>query len=431
MPLQTQSIKDSDLFASRLQCPECKSEDITALSGEYTCRGCGLVLDAKVAIYHSPYDREYEQYHRYTRYSHTQIGNSRERSSSRQGVKFRKLQKINQSITYQETSECRTKVEINRLFTLLQLPHRLRKSVYLRYRQVREQLEVSTKFRSVAKLLPPVIYLVHKSAGCPINTTVLIEYSDTDPSDFRGGLLLVHRLLPQLSRRNRGTYIARKISQVCSELGLDMGFCKLSIHFLKSFWSDLWNTSDHVVAGVVMGIAALTAYQGQTSVHRICQQLNIAMSSVQSQVKRKLVRKLKFSGFTSLVNSAALLKRALIKMGLFEGTLEDGRDQSDSEKNMLEPLLTALDFPRFYRGIGIAGFDKAWLEIGRAEVNMDYFVSKGPVTLYRFEIDDNPNRFHTDKLLILSLKTHYAIFITYNESLLFDTYSKKGPPTNL
>ena len=416
--------KRNELSHDQLICPECESEDLTTVNGEYTCRNCGLVLDTKVAVYNSPYEKEHEHYHRYNRYSQTQIGTARERFSINQGQKYRKLQKINKSKTYTENKECQTKFEINRIFTLLKLPHRLRRAVFLKYKEIWEQLEAGTKFRSYQKLLPPLIYLIHKSAGCPINQKELIEYSDIEKSDFREGILLIHQLLPQLSKRNRGKYIVRKISQVTSQLGLDMDFYKLSGHILKSFWSDLYNTSDNVIAGVVMSIATLTAYQDQTNVNRICDHLNIAMSTIQSQVQRKIVRKLDLSGFTSLVKSSFLLKKVLIKMGLIEGEIKDIEKESD--QNVLKTLLTNEDFIKFYQDID--GFRRDWLEFTYTKVNLRHLLPEITIKLFRFEINDVNLWNNTNKLLVLPLRNQYALIILEEGKFLFKMYSKKGPP---
>ena len=455
-----------ELSQTQLICPECNSEDITDMNGEYTCRACGLVLETKVAVYNSPYEKEHEHYHRYNRYSQTQIGNARERYSTQQGQKYRKLQKINRSKTHKKYDESRTKCEINRIFTLLKLPHRLRKAVFVKYIEVWAQLEAGTKFRGSQKLLPPLIYLVHKSAGCPINQTELMEYTDIEKSDFREGILLIHQLQPQLAKRNRGKYIVRKISQVTSRLGLDMGFYKLSVQILKSFWSDLYNTSDNIIAGVVMSIATLTAYQEHTNVKRICDKLNIAMSTIQSQVKRKIVRKLELSGFTSLVKSAFLLKKVMIKMGLIEGELETQKDNGDelrdeklegdeledeedeledeedelevgesnedeskedeSEGDLIHQLLTNEDFIQFYRDI--KGFRKAWADLSYMEVSFGDLLPDTTIKLFRFEFNQGTFSPNSSTLLVLAWKKQYAIIGLRQGTFRFKLYPNKGPP---
>ena len=341
----------------QLICPECHSENVLSTNGEYVCSDCGIVLETKIAVYHSPYDKEKRYQHPFRSYAQTQIGSPRERQTSSSPNRYKALQRLQNCQTHEKRIQCVAKFEINRLFTLLKLPHRLRKSVYVQFCQVRSQLKPRTKYRSPRKLLPPLIYIVHKCAGLTIDQTKLIEFSELNESEFREAQLLLFQLIPQYARRNRLRYIMCKISQLTSQLDLRMSFYHLAVRILKQFWEEIYNTTDHVVVGVVMSLATLAGYQNQISVNRICSALHISMSAVQRQVKRRIIRKLNLSGFTSLVKSAKLLHQVLMKLGLIETLVENSTHQT---KESIISRVTVEDYLCFYADF--KRFEKFWVK---------------------------------------------------------------------
>ncbi len=73
-----------------------------------------------------------------------------------------------------------------------------------------------------------------------------------------------------------------------------------------------------MVAHKIDSISALCSYKDKVNVNSICKRLGIKMSTIQSQVKRRIFERLRIAGFVSLVKSSDLLRRILVKMGLME-----------------------------------------------------------------------------------------------------------------
>ncbi len=59
-------------------------------------------------------------------------------------------------------------------------------------------------------------------------------------------------------------------------------------------------------------------------VNKICIKLDISPSSIQTQVKKNFIKRYKIPGFESLVKSADLLKKMLIKFGVLESKKQHG-----------------------------------------------------------------------------------------------------------
>ncbi|MFW9879581.1 MAG: hypothetical protein ACFFG0_41425, partial [Candidatus Thorarchaeota archaeon] len=97
---------------------------------------------------------------------------------------------------------------------------------------------------------------------------------------------------------------------------LDMDFYLLSKNILDKLWEYINNTKDDVVAGLCASIAVLCAFKDRVSTYKVCKFLNIKMSTIQLQVKEKICKRFKISGFTTLVRSAELLKVFLREIGL-------------------------------------------------------------------------------------------------------------------
>jgi hypothetical protein len=84
-------------------------------------------------------------------------------------------------------------------------------------------------------------------------------------------------------------------------------------------WDNIKNTKDDVIAGLIASISILCSFKDKNvSVSSICKKLGIKMSTIQSQVKKRIFDEFKISGFTTLIKSTDLLKKVMEKMGLIE-----------------------------------------------------------------------------------------------------------------
>ena len=94
-----------------------------------------------------------------------------------------------------------------------------------------------------------------------------------------------------------------------------MAFYFQSKKILFKLWDNIKNTKDDVIAGLIASISILCSFKdNNVSVSSICKKLGIKMSTIQSQVKKRIFEEFKISGFTTLIKSTDLLKKAMIKM---------------------------------------------------------------------------------------------------------------------
>ena len=122
--------------------------------------------------------------------------------------------------------------------------------------------------------------------------------------------------------------------EITEHFGLGMSFYFLSQKILSKLWDSINNTTDDVIAGLCTSIATLCRYKDVISVSAICDLLNISMSTIQFQVKKRIFERFRVPGFVSLVRSSNLLKRFMERVGIIEGeqleveVIQEERDDS-------------------------------------------------------------------------------------------------------
>jgi hypothetical protein len=161
----------------------------------------------------------------------------------------------------------------------------------------------------------------------------LLEISKISKKEFNGFLTTVLKFFPKYDEEKKLDYVKQKIMRVSEDFDLPMGFYFLSKEILYKFWDIIKNTKEDVIAGLVCSIAALCDYQDEISVSRICRKVNIQMSTVQARVERHFFDRYHVSGFESLVKSATLLKKIMVKLGIQIDSvdLEDIQKSSEEE----------------------------------------------------------------------------------------------------
>lgn len=297
-----------------LVCDMCHSSEIKETEQGYVCSECGIVLEIQRVEYHRPYNEERLQH---AILDKTQIGNARERYQNQFSRKFHKLNKIQNSSSAIDPTNVKAKVEISRLVTGLDAPSTMKRPVFTKYRQTREVLQPGTKFRAPEKLVPGVMYYHSKINGNPIDETKLIEVSALKKKEFNRLKMRIGEFAPEYYARDRKQFISNRIMQLREELGLDMEFYHEAQAILNKLWDLIKCTKDDVVAGLVSSIVVLCASHDTITVNSICKTLNIQMSTIQSQVKRRIFEQFRVPGFKSLVRSASILRKVMIKLGFF------------------------------------------------------------------------------------------------------------------
>lgn len=300
-----------------LNCDICGSYDIIETREGFVCRACGIVLEIQKLEYHRPYNDDIVQYAKVS--GTTQIGTAKERFQHSNSAQLGKMNKL-QSIKSNEKSVLeKARIEISRIFNCLNLPESFKEFVFNTFKKIRGALKSGTKYRSFEKLVPIAIYFTFKYQNVSINEVNLLEVSKISKKDFNAFKLQIRNFLPEYDERDRQEYILKKVYAVKENLQLSMEFYYLSKKILHKFWESIKNTKDNVIAGLVSSISILCLHEhNKIPISSICNLLNIKMSTIQCQVKKKIFERYKVPGFISLIKSSNLLKKIIAKIGLIE-----------------------------------------------------------------------------------------------------------------
>jgi hypothetical protein len=300
-----------------LKCDLCGSNNIADTGQEYVCRDCGVVLTIQKLQYDRPYNDDIIQHA--TRYGSTQIGTPRERAISPNSYRLKRMNKHNSQLNGQEYSERKAFAEIKRIFEVLGLGESIKDIVLRRFKEVHPKLMTGSKYKNPEKLSAILTYMVLKLENIAIKRKDILKNSRLSKEEFNSFIFQIRKFLPEYTRRNRQNYITQKLMAITEHFGLEMPFYFFSKKILYKLWESIKNTTDDVIAGLVTAITALCDYKDEVKVSSICDLLNIKMSTIQFQVKKRIFERFKVPGFVSLVRSSDLLKGFLRKVGLMEG----------------------------------------------------------------------------------------------------------------
>jgi hypothetical protein len=323
-----------------LQCDECGSFNIDNDSGEYVCKSCGLVLRIQKLEYHKPYKEEKIQN---SILGATKIGFRRERMKNRHSIQLQRLNRIHSVKDSAQTANYRIQIEIARILNVLNLPISQKNILVKKAKAVRNSLSPGTKFRNPDKLIPVVIYVHMKFQKICLNKDHLLEISKVSKKDFNSFLFTIQKFFPKYDEEKKKAYILQKVMEISEVFDLGMEFYFLSKKILYNFWDSIKCTKEDVITGLVSAISVLCNYRDMISVNAICKKLNIRMSTIHSQVERKIFNALRIPGFKSLVKSADLLKKIMEKLGIIthnvekeEEGLEENKKKDKSEDKTID-----------------------------------------------------------------------------------------------
>lgn len=299
-----------------MSCELCYSSDFAESKLGLVCRVCGAVIEQKQLKYNTPYNESAVHHAPLT--AKTQIGTVFERINAPNSTKLRALVKANKRYNNLDHQVEIGRVEIARIFHTLQLPHRLKREVFLMYCETRNRLTPGTKYRSPATLAAVVVYIMMKLRKISIDQNKILEVCNLSRKDFNEFKLKIYPLFKDYAKRDRKAYVSQKILQLSEQFKLGMRFYFQSRKLLDGLWEQIKNTSDEVVAGLIASLTLLTQGSDEVTVSAICKKLGIMPSTIHSQVRKHLVNKYEMKGYKSLIKSRELIKDILLKLELIE-----------------------------------------------------------------------------------------------------------------
>jgi len=297
-----------------LKCEVCKSKDISENSeGMYVCQDCGIVLEEQKLKYYKPYNEQAIQNAVLTK---TYIGYKNERYYH---YKFDRLNKLHSISDNKKATFNKARYEISRILYALRLPDSYRDLILDKFKKLYGALRPSTKYRAPEKLVPLVIYFFLKFNNISINEKELLEVFRISKKEFNAFKLQIDNFFPDYhTRRNRQEYVLQRILEIAEHFDLGMLFYYQSKALLYRIWKLVNNTKEDVISGVIANIIALCWYKEKVTVNAICKKLGIRMSTVQWQLKNRIVKPLNITGFVSLVKSGELIKKKFLEKGLIQ-----------------------------------------------------------------------------------------------------------------
>ncbi|MFX1398302.1 MAG: hypothetical protein ACFFAS_14825 [Promethearchaeota archaeon] len=300
-----------------LTCESCSSKNISSHEQGYVCIDCGIVIETKVFEYHRPYDNKLLQH---AVLGGTTIGTRRERLGINNSSHIDKLNKLHSIQDNKKIANIKARSELKRIFEHLRLPSSQKELVLSRFKKFRGCLRPGTKYRSPEKLIPITIYFCIKLNNISINEKELLEVSKISKKEFNAFKLQISQFMPEYTERNRKDYILQKIMELREHFTLKLDFYYQSKAILYKFWNLINCTKDDVIAGLVSSLILLCYHEDRDdiTVNSLCSKLGIRMSTIQSQVKKRIIDKFKIPNFVSLVKSKDLLRSILQKLNLVE-----------------------------------------------------------------------------------------------------------------
>ncbi len=320
-----------------LKCDLCGSDDIIDEIQGYVCRDCGVMLIVQKLQYDRPYNNDIVQYS--IQFGATQIGTLGERTRHPHSYQLKRMNRYNSHLSSKEYAENRANKEISRIFDCLSLPEACENRVRNKFSEVFPQLQSGSKYKNPEKLSAILIYMVLKLENIAIKRRDIVSTSMLSKEEFNSFILQVQQYLPEYTKRNRQDYVAQKLLEITEHFGLDMSFYFLSRKILSKLWENIKNTTDDVIAGLCTSITTLCSYRDVITVSSICNLLNIKMSTIQFQVKKRIFERFRLPGFVSLVRSSDLLKGFMEEVGILEGEQLEveviQEEYEDSEENVV------------------------------------------------------------------------------------------------
>ncbi len=319
-----------------LTCDLCLSDEIIETEQSYVCSRCGCVLEIPIMKSHYPYKKE--QVHHEISSGSSSIGTQKERCNHQQSSKLERMQKLQQQRSYKYYALLDVELQILRLLSGLNLPHSFKAPILRSFKKLKATLQKGTYM--LENLIPVLVYFYCRKQGIPINEQELMTLTNMGKKEYnRYKFKLIDLMIGQRDR-NRKKLIKNKLFRLSQEFHLGMDFYNDAICLLKVLWKDIYCTKDDVIAGLVSSVAVLCHYQNKVTINSLCKRLNIAMSTIQSRVKRHLIEEFNVEGFESLVKSADIVKRTIYKLGIFTAEKKELKGESKGKETSPEFIRT-------------------------------------------------------------------------------------------
>ena len=384
---------------SHLHCDLCNSEDVIEDRGSFICRDCGIVLEIQKLQYDRPYNNDIIQHA--SGLGSTRLGTNKERNCSIHSFKLHRLSKRNSEKNNYRTVIIRASKELSNLRNNLRLSRSLHEDVLNKFKMIYNEFRPRTKFRNPEKLVTFILYYYLKFRGISRSEQDILDNSRLKKREINNFKLHVLKYLPKYEQDIKQRLILQRINHIRENFDLDMTFYHFSAKIMHKLWNIIKNTKDDVITGLCSSIVALCRpSQYDVNLNSICKLLGIRMSTIQSQVKRKIIEQFKIKGFKTLGRSSDILRNVMTKLEIFR--------QKDISPEIIE------------------------IKLGKT---MQVFNNDQNIDFYMFALKDQQDSVYLINLNVYKLYQTFQSIEKYDEKMdpIFDItfwkyFHSKGPP---
>jgi hypothetical protein len=229
-----------------------------------------------------------------------------------------RLEKLNGQKSFPEKVEGDAKVDLKRIFAVLQLPESKIGNIMDHFRDIHPKIKSKSKLRNPSKLLPGIIFKFFKNQTIPISSKDLIQHFDVSRKEFNESLKEIYKYFSNFSdtqeiKAHRIKILMKMMFSITEQFKMPMVFYHDMRDILQGLWKHIELSTDNVVVGIVASITSYCYYNGELTVREISVHLGIDGSSVTQIVKKKFVEKFKIKGYKRLPSSSHILREFLEK----------------------------------------------------------------------------------------------------------------------
>ena len=170
-----------------------------------------------------------------------------------------------------------------------------------------------TRYRSPDIICTPFIFTFFKVNNIHVASSLFLQDYDFNRHKWHESLKRIYTYFPGFMYRDRKQLIMGRINEVKNSFTLSSRFHKNAKVLLEKLWSYLNSTTDDVIAGTISALSLLSIKSDTIRINDLCKKIGISHSTIIYQIKYKLFKTLKISGFKTLTTSKELIHKEIFE----------------------------------------------------------------------------------------------------------------------
>lgn len=274
---------------NNFECQECGSSQVAELDGYFVCLGCGLTIEEPVMqcnIGSFKMDKKGNSIQTHALLINcTQIGNNSERRIKKTNTNFTRLNKINRSLSIDETNGAR--VIFNTLIAQSGMAISIDHFMSL-FNEIYSKIKKRSKSRNLHLFCTTIYYVVMNQQLKNVSLKTLLAERNIDPREFFICVKAIFNEIPDLFKEKAeimDVMIGQNISKACDELYLSPEVRRIAFKIADSFGDRLGFKSRIIAASAVSIAVRIVSEKKNFSILQISDCLEVTASTVYSYIK--------------------------------------------------------------------------------------------------------------------------------------------------